>query len=263
MTHQRVLNVSGGFNFRELGGYPTIDGHSIKWQRVIRTATLAHLTEADQQLLLDYGIKYDVDFRSNDEVTKAPDQIPAIINYQHLPVFPEDKTEASKTEAEIKAELQDKRENGRQHMIDTYQEMIELPQSHEAYRQFFNTLLANTDDDAVLFHCTAGKDRTGMGAVFFLSALGVDNDLIRQDYLLTNQALSPLINDRLAKARENGMTGALLDSLKAVISVSEDYFDTAMATIKTNYGDMNQFLTEALSLSATEINDLKRLYLTK
>lgn len=263
MTHQRVLNVSGGFNFRELGGYPTADGKTIKWQRVIRTATLAHLTDADQQLLLDYGIKYDVDFRSNDEVTKAPDQIPAVIDYQHLPVFPEDKTQASKTEAEIKAELQYKRENGRQHMIDTYREMIELPQSHNAYRQFFNTLLNNTNGDGVLFHCTAGKDRTGMGAVFFLSALGVDHDLIRQDYLLTNQTLSPLIQNRLTKARENGMTGSVLESLKALISVSGDYFDTAMATIQADYGDMNQFLTEALSLSTTEINDLKQLYLTK
>lgn len=102
-----------------------------------------------------------------------------------------------------------------------------------------------------------------MGAVFFLSALDVDPDLIRQDYLLTNQTLSPLIQNRLTKARENGMTGSVLESLKALISVSGDYFDTAMATIKADYGDMNHFLTEALSLSTTEINDLKQLYLTK
>ncbi|KRK98749.1 protein-tyrosine phosphatase [Secundilactobacillus odoratitofui DSM 19909 = JCM 15043] len=261
-TNQRLLKMDHGYNFRELGGYQTADGHTVKWQRVIRTATLAFLSKQDQQSLVDYGVNVDIDFRSNAEVAKSPDLIPASISYHHLPVFPEDQTEVSKSEAEIKAELAKREENGYQHMLDTYQEMITTSQSHQAYQAFFAALLANTSDkQTLLFHCTAGKDRTGMGAVFLLSALGVPHELIKQDYLLTNEALSPLITDRLTKAQNEGITGTTLESIKALMTVSSDYFDTAMAAVKAQYGDMAHFLTDALALSDQDIADLKQLYL--
>lgn len=62
-TNQRLLDISGGINFRELGGYPTVDGRTVKWQRAIRTASLARLTDDDKQTLINYGVKVDVDFR--------------------------------------------------------------------------------------------------------------------------------------------------------------------------------------------------------
>lgn len=262
-TNQRVLTMDHGYNFRDLGGYATKDGQTVKWQRVIRTASLAFLSDRDQQSLVDYGIKIDVDFRSNAEVSKSPDRIPDAISYHHLPVFPEDKTEASKSEAEMKAELKERRENGFQHMLDVYQDMIVTPQSHAAYQAFFNTLLSNTEaDSGLLFHCTAGKDRTGMGAVFFLSALGVPQNIIKQDYLLTNETLSPLIQERLKKAQSEGISGTTLDSIKALMSVSSAYFDTAMKSVAANYGTMADFLTNALELSKQDVADLKTLYLT-
>lgn len=261
-TNERLLKMNAGYNFRELGGYRTRNGQSVKWQRVIRTASLAFLTDDDQARLVDYGITADIDFRSNSEVTKSPDKIPANISYHHLPVFPEDKTEASKSEAEMQAELKQREENGYQHMLDVYNDMILSPQSHDAYHQFFSQLLANTDG-GLLFHCTAGKDRTGMGAVFFLSALGVPDKTIKQDYLLTNEALSPLIQERLTKAKNSGITGTSLDSLKALMSVSSDYYDTAMNAINLHYGSVPEFLSGALSLTNHDLLDLQHLYLDK
>ncbi|MTV82792.1 tyrosine-protein phosphatase [Secundilactobacillus folii] len=262
-TNQRILPMEHGYNFRDLGGYQTIDGQKVQWQRVIRTASLAYLSNRDQQSLVDYGIKVDVDFRSNTEVSDSPDRIPAGIRYRHLPVFTEDKTDASKSEAELKAEMKERQENGRQHMIDVYQEMVTMPQAHEAYQNFFATLLANTDaHNAILFHCTAGKDRTGMGAAFFLSALGVPRKTVKRDYLLTNKTLSPLIQDRLKRAESEGITGQSLASVKALMSVSSDYFDAAMKAIETNYGSMQAFLANALELTDHDIADLKQLYLT-
>lgn len=75
MTNQRVLTVPGGINFRELGGYSTKDGRKIKWHKVIRTGGLDQLTPAGQALLDDYGVRYDIDFRSPQEVLDAPDRI--------------------------------------------------------------------------------------------------------------------------------------------------------------------------------------------
>lgn len=69
-----------------------------------------------------------------------------------------------------------------------------MPSAQKAYRQFFDILLSHQENDgAVLFHCTAGKDRTGMGAVYLLSALGVDGHTIRQDYLATNDLIQPMV----------------------------------------------------------------------
>lgn len=261
-TKQRLLDISGGINFRELGGYPTLDGRAVKWQRVIRTASLARITDTDQQTLLNYGVTVDVDFRSQTEINKEPDRVPTGVRYQHLPVFDDDQTDNSKTQAQIQAELKAQAENGFQHMLDTYHDMITTTQSHIAYQQFFNTLLA-TEDNVVLFHCTAGKDRTGMGAVFLLNALGVPETTIKQDYLLTNQVAADLVNRRLASAKAEGASGQLLDSIKALWRVSDAYYQTAMTAIHDNYGDMNGFLNQALQLSPQDIADLKALYLSK
>lgn len=262
-TNQRVLTMDHGYNFRDLGGYQTRDGQTVKWQRVIRTGTLAYLSDHDQQSLIDYGIKFDIDFRSDGEVAEAPDQIPNTIRYRHLPVFPDDKTDASKTQEELNAELKARKKNGFDHMVEVYQEMVTEPQAQAAYRQFFGSLLGNTDQKhGLLFHCTAGKDRTGMGATFFLSALGVPQKIVKQDYLLTNDILSPLIQGRLTKAKNEGISGPTLATIKAQMTVSSGYFDAAMAAIDQHYGSMPQFLSEALQLSNEEINDLKKLYLT-
>ncbi|WP_203650450.1 tyrosine-protein phosphatase [Secundilactobacillus yichangensis] len=262
-ANQRVLTMDHGYNFRDLGGYQARDGQTVKWQRVIRTGTLAYLSDHDQQSLLDYGIKFDVDFRSDGEVAEAPDQIPNSILYRHLPVFPDDKTDASKTQAELNAELKSRKKNGFDHMVEVYQEMVTEPQAQSAYRHFFSALLNNTDPKSgLLFHCTAGKDRTGMGATFFLSALGVPLKIIKQDYLLTNDILSPLVQARLTKAKNEGITGTTLDTIKAQMTVSSGYFDAAMAAIDKYYGTMPEFLNKALQLSNEDIVDLKKLYLT-
>ncbi|GAX00353.1 tyrosine-protein phosphatase [Secundilactobacillus silagei] len=262
-TNQRVLTMDHGYNFRELGGYQSRDGQTVKWQRVIRTGTLAYLSDHDQQSLINYGVKFDVDFRSDVEVAQAPDQIPNNILYRHLPVFADDETDASKSREELNAELKTRQKNGFDHMVEAYEDLIVEPQSHTAYQNFFATLLNNTDEKStVLFHCTSGKDRTGMGAAFLLSALGVPQKTIKQDYLLTNEILSPLVQKRLTKAKNDGMTETNLETIKALMSVSSGYFDAAMATIAKNYGSMSQFLNQALQLSNEDINDLKKLYLT-
>lgn len=262
-TNQRVLTMDHGYNFRDLGGYQTNDGQTVKWQRVIRTGTLAYLSQHDQQALVDYGIKFDVDFRSDVEVAQAPDQIPNDILYRHLPVFPDDKTDASKSQAELSAELKTRKMNGFDHMVRVYQNMVTQPQAQAAYRAFFAVLLTNTNEkDGLLFHCTAGKDRTGMGATFFLSALGVPKKIIKQDYLLTNDILASLVQNRLIKAKNEGITGTTLDTIKAQMTVSSGYFDAAMKVINDNYGTMPQFLKDALQLSSEDVNDLKKLYLT-
>lgn len=262
MANPRLLNVTGGINFRELGGYQTQTGQAVKWHRVIRTASLAGLTEADQDNLVDYGIRVDVDFRSNTEVDAAPDRIPAAIAYRHLPVFKEDETDNSKSNEQIRNELGMTEQNGHDEMLKVYRNMVLDTQSQEAYQSFFQTLLTTGEtDEGLLFHCTAGKDRTGMGAALFLGALGVDQQTIRTDYLMTNELTKDHVKKRLAEARESGLSDEMVASVHSLITVSGDYFDEGLKTINTTFGNLHGYLNQALNVSDGDIADLQRLYL--
>lgn len=263
MTNNRKLNVTGGWNFRELGGYTTVDGHSVKWHKLLRTDGLARLTPEDQQLLSDYGVIADVDFRSKDEQKMAPDKVPAGVKYHFLPVFPaDDETDASATEKQLEDRFNGDDRSGYRHMLDVYQKMVTLPTAQDAYHNFFDTLLRNEDaDQSVLFHCTAGKDRTGMGAFFALSALNVDPQTIQQDYLLTNQNVMPLVDKQSDDARQSGHSEAFVTNIRALSTVSPDYLAAAVKVINTQYGGVQDYLHDVLGLSHNDLTNLKKLYL--
>jgi len=261
--NQRILNVTGGRNFRELGGYRTIDGHTVKWHKLLRTAGLAELTPEDQQMLSNYGVVADVDFRSKDEQAQSPDRVPAGVTYHFLPVFPaDDQTDASASEADLQKRFSSDGQAGHNHMVEVYRQMVTLDSAQSAYHDFFATLLANEDEQqSVLFHCTAGKDRTGMGAFFVLSALGVDPQTIRQDYLMTNETSAEHIKLVTADALKKGYGEAFASNIRALYSVSNDYFDAANKIINTQYGGTQDYLKDVLGLSHSDLTNLKQLYL--
>jgi len=229
----------------------------------LRTDGLARLTPDDQQLLTDYGVVADVDFRSNDEKKQAPDKVPAGVTYHFLPVFPAgDETDASATQEELEARFNGDDQAGYRHILDVYQKMVTMPTAQEAYHNFFGTLLSNEKaDQSVLFHCTAGKDRTGMGAFLALSALNVDPQAIHQDYLLTNPNVMPLVDRQSDKAREEGHSEAFVTNIRALSTVNPDYLAAATKVINTQYGGTQDYLHDVLGLSHSELTTLKRLYL--
>ena len=168
----QLLDIKNGRNFRELGGYQTKDGKTIKKHKLLRTANLATLSEQDLKFLQDYGVKYIVDFRSKEEVEKEPDRVPTGATYDFDPVFSEDLTDSSKGINEILSEKEENPKAGYNHMFLAYDDMIKSESAQKAYRNFFDILLANDEEGkSVIFHCTAGKDRTGFAALLALSAL--------------------------------------------------------------------------------------------
>lgn len=263
MTNNRKLNVTGGWNFRELGGYSTVDGHTVKWHKLLRTDGLARLTPDDQTLLQDYGVVADVDFRSNAERQQAPDKVPAGVKYHFLPVFPEgDETDASATQEELEQRFNSNDQAGYQHMLDVYRKMVTLPSAQAAYHDFFVTLLTNEQTEkSVLFHCTAGKDRTGMGAFLTLNALNVDPQTIQQDYLLTNANVKPLVDKQSEQARQSGHSEAFVTNIRALSTVNPDYLAAATKVINTQYGGVQDYLHDVLGLSHTDLTNLRKLYL--
>ncbi|WP_318765543.1 tyrosine-protein phosphatase [Lactiplantibacillus carotarum] len=262
MTQDRILKMTNGINFRELGGYPTKDGHTVKWHKVIRTGSLSDLTAEDQQFLDDYGVRYDVDFRSPQEVLDAPDRVPGNAKYVYAPVFNVDETKNSDGSDKMTANLEKHPDSGFHHMLKVYRLVATEQHAKNEYRRFFDTLLENDQpDDALLFHCTAGKDRTGMGAVYLLTALGVDAQTIREDYLLTNVASVKRIEGATQAAEAKGASPETVASLRALWSVDSAYLDAAMTEIKRQSGNLEHYLRTELKLTKDEISRLRQLYL--
>lgn len=263
-TDLRALPITSGSNFRELGGYQTKDGRYIKFHKILRSGMLATLNQQDLAYLNDYGMRAVVDFRSDDEVKHSPDKLPDNATYHYLPVFDYDQTENSESLQQLEARYRHNPNLGHQKMLRVYHNMIADPHAKQSYRQFFETLLANTaENQAVLFHCTAGKDRTGMAAVFFLTALGVDPQTIKQDYLLTNRIAAPIINARLDELAAHHATNDTIANIRALLSVNPEYLATAIKQIKKEAGSIINYLHQGLQLTDDDIKTLRQLYLTK
>lgn len=258
----QLLEIKNGRNFRELGGYETTSGQTIKKHKLLRSANLATLDEDDLNFLQNYGVKYIVDFRSKDEVEREPDRVPEGATYDFDPVFSQDLTDSSKTIDEILSEEEQDSKAGFKHMFIAYDDMIKSASAQQAYRRFFDILLANTEDDkSVIFHCTAGKDRTGFGALLILSALGVPQETIKQDYLFTNAATTDFVNGFLQKAKNEGANETNLSILKDLQTVHPEYIDHIIETLNKNYGGVQNYIHDIIKITDDEISMLRKIYL--
>ncbi len=259
----QLLNIHHGFNFRDLGGYQTKAGQTLRSHKLIRSGRLSDLSARDQAFLVDYGLRVDVDFRSPQERADAPDRILDAVTYHFDPVLAVDETKVSANAEQLRQQQLAKDPlGGFRNMVATYADIVLQPHSQRAYRQFFDLLLANSDPDAaLLFHCTAGKDRTGMGAVYLLTALGVDPVTVRQDYLASNQYLGAESERMVQAALKAGAGPALIASTRSLGGVANEYLDSALMTIDARFGSLENYLSDVLQLTAEQRRDLRSIYL--
>ena len=170
----RHIPFEGCFNFRDIGGYPTTDGRTLKWGKYYRAGRQDRMTPADLAQARDLGVRTQIDLRKNDEVSdqgRGPLETMGA-KYAHLPVIPDGGTD-------ILAQLVgDTGISGKRYL--GYLEF-----GGETWIKMFE-IFAEPDDHPIVLHCTAGKDRTGVSTAFLLSVLGVDRKIIEADYLLTN-----------------------------------------------------------------------------
>lgn len=260
-SNERLLSITHGNNFRDLGGYQTTTGHTIKWQKLIRSGHLHELDHDDLNTLQSMNVAFDIDFRAPKEAELQPDKVPSNASYHRLSVFETDKTDASHSQEEIQREYSDDPSAGFNHMVDIYQEMVTTNQAKAAYQNFFKLLISAENDQSVLYHCTAGKDRTGLGSVFLLSAFGVGQKTILNDYLLTNDVTADYVNNRVSSILSAGLPQAFADNTRALSTVAPEYLNRSMETISTSFGSMSNYLSQHLELSNSDIQTLKNNFL--
>lgn len=257
----QLIGLHHAYNSRDLGGYPTADGHHVQSGRLFRTALLHDLDSEDLQLLNDLNVTRIIDFRDNAEVDRLPDLVPDVAAYYHLPVFKEDETGASLSTAKPMQRLAVDYQAGINWMLTAYHDMVTIDSAKDAYREFFHQLLAAGDDEATIFHCTAGKDRTGMAAYFLLRALGVSAEDAREDYLWTNVYSAARVRMRLAQVKTAGGNEVVAYNVRHMSAALPQYLDTAIRLINQQYGGMQPFIKDFLDLSNDDIAALRHHYL--
>ena len=122
-------------------------------------------------------------------------------------------------------------------------------------------MLKDNKDGAVLYHCSAGKDRVGIGTLIFLSALGVSRENIIKDYLLTNESYAAAINEARMLGRTQGVSEKILDTIEPLSGVDISYIAAALDVIDNTHGGMDSFFKNQLGLDESYINELRENYL--
>ena len=270
----RSLLLTGVGNARELGDYTTEDGRTVKRGVLLRTAKLADATEDDiQRLLTVYRLAVDVDFRSDGEVEKAPDPEMDGVEYLIIHIMDESSGPPEELEAEIKALEEQGIEVDRITQMRLfakyggftdrmYVDILSSDAGKAGYSRFFQALLELPEDRAVLFHCSQGKDRTGCGAMLILYALGVDEETIMADFLLTNEYNALLIAEEREYLIENGATEDEVETfMKTMDQVFPEFMENAIQWMKETYGSPLGYITQELGMKETEIHELREKFL--
>ncbi len=228
----RLINLSAVHNFRDLGGYPTADGRQTVWRKVFRADGLYRLTNEDVAALRPLALQTVIDLRTPDELSESGtfplDQHP--VDFHHLSIIDHtwDLDEAHQFSGDQSAFLQSK-----YHLM--------LQQGGQRVGQALRILSAQ-ENSPVVFHCAAGKDRTGLVAALLLSGLGVDDEIVKADYGLSEIAgqrtrewatrVEPGFAERFAAmpavflAAHPNSIGGLLSDLRETHGTIRDYCST-------------------------------------
>ena len=248
----KLLDFENVLNFRDLGGYHTAKKARVKFGQVYRAGSLAHLTASEQADLVALGIQAVMDFRDYSETEVYPDNLPEGLTYYNLRVYPFRRhlwqNLGPLTYLKIRA------------WKLTYQEKVYLqmafdPHAQKAYRKFFQILLKT--QAPLIFHCTAGKDRTGLAAFYLLSVLGIQEEEVNQDYLLTNLIYAAYNDQDLTQLLTQGTTASLAQRLNQDYHLALENLQVVRQVCQMKYGTVINFVTQVLGVSLQDIEALK------
>lgn len=245
---RRAVKLEGGSNFRDLGGYPAANGRHVKWGHIYRSADISHLTDADLLALQRRHVALVCDLRGPQEVAQAPDRLPAGARRVALP--------AGSEKIDLRLLSSGAKNVNRDSLMRAAYTNISF--FKEKYKPMFDQLVVLPGDEALLFHCTAGKDRTGIGTALVLSALGVDRQTILKDYAATNvywQAGREQILQRTAQA------GLSAEAMRPMLIANPAYLAGTFAAIDQQYGSVDKYLATVMDLTPQKLAMLRAKYL--
>ena len=225
------IALQGAFNLRDLGGFRTKENRVLQVGKLFRCDDLATITSLDQDYLETLKLSTIVDFRSQEEINRANDKSLDGVRYKQLSISP-GKISAN-TERDV---MKMTKQEADCYMCDVYRLLVS-DDSNRQYKEFFS-ILQDKNENATLYHCSAGKDRTGIATFFILYALGVDMPTIKKDYLSSNVYLKKKYEKHVQAYPQ----------LEAMFTVKDEFIDIAIGEIQRKYQTIDNYLKNTLNI---------------
>ncbi|WP_305092240.1 tyrosine-protein phosphatase [Prescottella sp. R16] len=249
-TPETSIVIESVPNLRDVGGHRTRDGATVAAGRFFRSTDLSKVTVDDAPRLAELGLVTVFDLRTHAERVAAPDRLPSSAREVPLDVLADRATQA--VPAQMKAFLKDPsiavsmlgEHQAHGYMLGSYRDFVTMPSAVASYRAMFTDLAARETLPA-LVHCTTGKDRTGWATASLLLLLGVDEDDVFHDYLLTNTLLLPTFASAFDKF---AAAGGDPETLKDILGVRAEYLHAALAQMQETFGTIEGYFTDGLGI---------------
>lgn len=270
---QQFLPTKGIVNARDLGGYAMQDGRVLRDGMLMRAAHLADATDEDIKWLSKVPVAKNIDFRKEEEKQGKVDRDIPGATYVELPI------DASGNAMEQASEKEKKQFTGRKKFDvkkvivlaafnkkaqaiarDMYPTLLFSPECQQQFARFFRLVL-DTDSGAVLYHCTQGKDRTGIASALLLAALGADRETIIADFDATNRVYEKDVKKYTRRVKLWGGKEEEIGVVKAFLGCNTENFIEALDSIDKQYGSIENYLKGHIGLTSEDIRTLRSRYL--
>jgi protein-tyrosine phosphatase len=264
MTDARVpgqsIEIASVPNLRDLGGWPTPGGGTVRYGLLFRSTDLTNLAGADMSAFAALGIRTVYDLRTAAERSSQPDRVPTGTRQVVLDLL---KDSVDAAPAQLFKVLDNPRAANEMlgdgkglTLFETgYREIVSLPSARSGYSRLFSDLRSEKHRPAI-FHCTTGKDRTGWAAAAMLMLLGVPDDLVMKEYLLTNEQLLPTEQCTIEKFRSDGGDPDLLFPL---LGVAPEYLQAALGEMRKEFGTIEGYFSDGLGLDKNAQDELRTI----
>ena len=243
----RALHLATAPNFRDVGGYRTADGRWVRMGLVYRSDQLDRLSDADLTTIGRLSPALVVDLRTEAERTRGPDKLPPGVAHMIADVAADAPPSGGISKIASPSD-------GADFLIRANQQFVSLPSAKDAYTRLFAKL--QDDDGADVYHCSAGKDRTGWATAVLLTALGVPRETVMADYLASNGYLV-----EKNRVMFSGMPPQTAANLEPVFTVRAAYLNAAFDEVDKRYGSFDRYLKEGLGLDDAALARLRARFL--
>ena len=261
-------------NARELGGYVLPDGSRVRRGLLLRGGDLGHANDEDiRRLSEEFRVAYVFDFRTEGEVVHQPDRnIPGAKNVW-MPTIDPETEQLSHLHLPVSAYRNLRKflyENSSDKTVQNvarqlYPALVDNEYTQLQYAAFIQTIVnmvkSGVEDRAVYWHCSQGKDRTGLGSTFLLLALGADEELIMEDFNISNLYYQEEIDTLIEMLRARGGNEDDFDTVRAFVGVSNKNYRNTLDSIVRNYGSLKEYVSNVIMVSEDDINLLKAYFL--
>lgn len=248
---ERLIPLEGAMNFRDVGGYRTDTGRQVRWGRIYRSDHLGDLTEADELRLAQLGLQLVVDYRGPLEHEATPSRIhPEHAIRRHDRPISDGAEDGVSLWNRIKAGTLTS--FGPDELATYYRGVVD--RSAPIFGEVI-TMAANPAHHAMAFHCTAGKDRTGLTAALLLGALGVDDGQILDDYELSNRYRGGRrVESERGALAENGID---INDFLALFTAPRRTLMITLADLRERYGSIERYLLDQAGVTPATLDDLR------